>query len=127
MEFNMDIKTRDEMIFGEYNPDKYGGGVRDFEGMDVELLEKLVEMKFVDIDEYQNDSPTIKDFIEFMSAHDGYTVGGYVVTDKRDDYRVSVTSIEKEGIIDDVEELREFVDRFRYADDFDVKGFAWFD
>lgn len=128
MEYNMDIKTRDELIFGEYAPEKYGGGVRDFNNMSVNLLKKLVDMRFADPDEAQNDSPTIQEFIDYMEDKNCYVVNGYVVTDNRGDYRVSVESIEKIGGFEDKEELIEFVDRFHNADEFDIKnGYAWWD
>lgn len=127
MEYNMDIKTRDEMIFGKYEPDKYLGGTRYFKGMNVNLLKELVKKGFVDPEECQNCSPSVAEFIEFMEGWDGYMVDGYVVTDKRDDYRVSVEAIEKNGVIETKEELVDFVETFRFADDFDVNGYAWFD
>ena len=127
MEYNMDIKTRDEIIFGSYNPDAYWGGVRDFEGMEVSTLKKLVDMRYADPEEAQNDSPTIEEFIRWMETYDGYVVNGYVVTDKRSDYRVSIESIEKIGIIENKDELVDFVNAFRYADEFDTEGYAWWD
>ena len=115
MEYNMDIKTRDTIIFGSYNPDAYRGGVMDFEGMEVSTLKKLVDMRYADPEEAQNDSPTIEEFIRWMETYDGYVVNGYVVTDKRSDYRVSIESIEKIGIIEDKDELINFVNAFRYV------------
>ena len=125
--YNMDIKTRDEMIFGKYEPDKYLGGVRYFKGMTVKLLKELVDNGFADPEECQNYSPSVAEFIEFMEGWDGYRVNGYVVTDKRDDYRVSVEAIEKNGVIETKEELVDFVETFRFADDFDANGYAWWD
>ena len=127
IDFNMDIKTRDTIIFGDYEPDKYLGGTRDFKGMNVETLKKMVEMKFADPDEAQNGSPRIEEFIDFMESNEGYKVDGYVVTDQRADYRVSVEAIEKDGKIDTMEDLEAFIDFARCADEFDKSGYAWWD
>lgn len=125
--YNMDIKTRDEIIFGEYNPNTYSGGVRYFYGMNLDTLNKLIELGFVDLDEAQNNSPTIDEFIEWMENHDGYIVNGYVVSDKREDYRLSIVSIKKTEKIEDKDELVEFIEAFRNADVFDIDGYAWWD
>lgn len=127
MKLNMDIKTRDEMIFGKYDPDSYMGGCRSFGNMSVDLLSKLVEMNFADPDDRQNDAPSIEEFIEFMNKWSGYVVHGYVISDKRSDYRVSVEAIEKIGEFKTKEEFEDFVSMFRYADEFDTKGYTWFD
>lgn len=50
-----------------------------------------------------------------------------VISDKRDDYRVSVEAIEKIDAFETNEEFEDFVSMFRYADEFDVNGYAWFD
>lgn len=124
---NMDIKTRDTIIFGEYAPEKYGGGIRYFDGMTITTLKELIDKGFCNPEEEQNCSPTVEQFIDFMEANDGYVVNGYVVSDNRPDYRVSVTAIEKQKPIETKEELETFVYFARYADDFDVAGYAWWD
>lgn len=126
-ELNMDIKTRDEIIFGEYNPDAYSGGCRHFDYLDAPTLRKLIDMGFADPEEEQNSSPTIEEFLEFVENHDEYVLGGYVVTDQRDDYRVSITDISKDGEIETMDELKEFIEFARFADDFDPSGYAWWD
>ena len=128
MKYNMNIKERDEIIFGNYNADAYKyGGARDFTGMDVATLKKLVELGYADPEECQNSSPRIEDFIEFMEANDGYVVNGYTITDERSDYRVSIEAIEKVGSITDMDEAEIFSDFAHYADDFDIRGYAWWD
>lgn len=62
-----------------------------------------------------------------MNKWSGYVVHGYVISDKRSDYGVSVEAIEKIGEFETNEEFGDFVSMFRYADEFDVKGYAWFD
>jgi len=128
MKFNKDIKTRDELIFGSFDRNAYLGGIRKYRNMDLEKLEKLVEMGFANPDETQNYSPSIAEFIEFMKENDGYCVDGYVVTDRREDYRVSVEAIHrKENEIETKEELKNFIEFAREADEFNVNGYAWWD
>ena len=127
-EFNKDAKTRDEMIFGEYDESKYMGGVRRFEGMSLDLLKELMGKGYVDPEESQNNSPTIEEFIDYAEAWGGYVFDGYVVSPKRDDYRVSVETISKEGPVY-TDELKAFINEFRFADEFYIDGslYAWWD
>ena len=126
-EYNKDVKKRDEIIFGEYDEEQYMGGVRDFERMDVDTLKMMVEMKYADPKEQQNNSPTIAEFIEFMEENEGYTVGGYVVSIHRNDYRVSIESIDSDEPFGTFEQLEKFCKFARWADEFDTRGYAWWD
>ena len=63
-ELNKDVKKRDEIIFGNYDRKSYVGGVRRFEGLSLEKLKQLVDLKFIDLEEYHNSSPTVREFIE---------------------------------------------------------------
>ena len=127
-EFNMDVKTRDEIIFGEYAPEKYLGGTRWFEGMNIDTVKRLMEMKYMDPDEAQNASPTIKELVDYAEQYDGYTFGGYTVSIDRCDYRVSLESISKGGKAD-ADEVISFTKEFHSADEFDIDGclYAWWD
>lgn len=127
-EFNRDVKTRDEIIFGKYEEEKYMGGTRRFEGMDLDTVKKLLEMKFMDPDEAQNFSPTIQELVDFAELYEGYTFGGYTVSIDRCDYRVSLESISK-GFTADVDEVKEFSNKFHAADEFDCVPslYAWWD
>lgn len=128
MELNRDIKTRDEMIFGKYNPERYSGGCRNFNEMHLETIKELIEKGFCDPDECQNSSPTVEEFVNFIANHEGWYLNGYAITDKRHDYRVSITGMCKEGMIEDIDELKDFVEFARFADEFDMKfGYAWWD
>ena len=42
---NANVAERDTIIFGEYDPRKYSGGIRSFEGLTVEELKTLVQKK----------------------------------------------------------------------------------
>lgn len=127
MKLNKDIKTRDEIIFGKYDPKCYSGGTRYFNGLIPEVLQKLVDKGFADPNDAQNCAPTIQELLDFTKDKDGYTFGGYVVSDNRSDYRVSVDSIDHDIPLND-EEFREFTMFARSADEFDPNnGSAWWD
>lgn len=127
MDFNKDAKARDTIIFGDYNEEKYIGGIRQFEGMELSTLQTLVDFRFADPKETQNLSPSIGDFIAFMKENPGYVVDGYVVSEKRRDYRVSVEAIKKIKPVRGLEEAVAFANFASSADEFDGNGFAWWD
>jgi hypothetical protein len=68
---NSDYQKRDSIIFGNNNP-KYGGGVAYFEKLSVQKLRLLVDENFADPDDYQNESPLIKEFLEFGEKYPNY-------------------------------------------------------
>lgn len=126
---NKDIKTRDEIIFDEYDPQKYVGGIRHYKELTYEQLEELDDKCFLDPEECQNYSPSIAEFMDFMKDHREFTAHGYVVSDTRDDYRVSIEGLFKFGNIT-YEETIEFVDMFRCADEFTCTKeelYCWYD
>lgn len=125
---NKDIKKRDKILFGSYNPDDYMGGIKHFDNVTVETLNKLIDEEFLDGDGTQNYSPTVDKFIEFMEEYPNWTAFGYAVSNHRGDYRITVTGIERnEGMTQINKELEDFVDLARDASEFDVKGYCWWD
>ena len=98
-EFNKDIKRRDEVIFGSYDPEEYFGGVRRFEKMTLQTLKILITEKFMNENEQINYRPAIKKTVSFMEKHSerNFTVDGFAVHDSRGDYRVSIDAISYEG------------------------------
>lgn len=130
-EFNKDVKTRDVIIFGEYAPEKYMGGTRQFENMSYEKAKVLLELGYIDPDDAQNNSPTAEDMLKYAEEWGGYTFDGYVVSIDRCDYRVTLTTISKTAFsaIIDEDEVKAFTKMFRNADEFDVDGslYAWYD
>ena len=85
-ELNKDVTKRDEIIFGNYDRKSYVGGVRRFEDLSLEKLRQLVDLKFIDLEEYHNSSPTVREFIEFMEKYEEYNAIGYTVSIDREDY-----------------------------------------
>lgn len=122
---------RDELVFGEAQDwSKSMGGIKRYQDLTVDCLEKLVEEGFADPEETQNDAPSIQEFLDFMKKYPQARAHGYVVSNERDDVRVSVEGLEVDR--DDVtfELFREFVALCRFADEFDDCDnglYAWWD
>lgn len=128
-EFNKDDKRRCE-IMGISNTHGYRlGGIFHFGNLTLEQLDKLLEEKFIDPKEAQNNSPTVDDFRFYMKRFSGATAHGYIISPERDDYRVSIEGIECEGDFD-VETQIDFYKTFRFADELicnDNYMYCWFD
>ena len=125
-EYNKDIETRDRIIFGKYQPEEYHGGIRRFSELDAEVLEKLIEEKFIDPEDCQNLSPTAWEFFNFMKQYPWWMAHGYVVELKRPDYRMTIEGIETEMEPHDPEELCEYSKLCGDADDFQTT-YCWYD
>lgn len=122
-------KERDKIIFGKYDPNAYMGGIRNFENLSAATLRKLVDLGFADPEDKQNDAPTLGELLDFAEYYgpESYVFGGYVVSPKRSDCRVSINSIEfiAEHFDDDDEE-QAFEELTQYADEKDI-DYAWWD
>ena len=135
---NKDVETRDKIIFGNYNPDRYkSGGVRRFE-CDAGKLRELHRQGFIDDNEAQNESPTTKEFLEFLDSINDKNVSVgfecYAVSPDRFDYRITIEGINLLIEETDYETLTSVISNFRNADEFDVNhvdsGYeirAWWD
>ena len=119
---NKDVNERDNMLFGEdYNEEFYSGGCRWFDGISLETLKWLVSEGFADKEEAQNSSPSIGEFIEETNGYnDSVTFDGYAVSPQRDDYRVSIDTVNVEIPFDEPDLLAHFVSSFHYADEFSI-------
>ena len=131
---NTDIKSRDKIIFGKYDPNAYMGGIRKFDGLTYNQLSKLIDGDFIDIDDAQNDGPTIAELYEFASGDPtAYTFSGYTVSDRRSDYRVSIDGITREldwNGYTGADEIVAFAELVKLADEFEITqngGNAWWD
>ena len=130
---NKDIKRRDELIFGDYDPLEYSGnsgGVRKFNGISVQTLKQLLEENFIDPDDDQNGSPSIMKMLKFsVKWNNKYVFGGYAVEIWRADYRVSLDSIWREDLENLTEDEQEaFIDFVGEVDELDKENMsAWWD
>jgi len=112
---NMDQPLRDSIV-GIVRAN-YSGGVERYRGLTLNKLRELIDNRFVDLDERQNNSPTIAEFYEFMKDHLEVKAHGYVVDASRDDYRVSIEGLEFNGPVV-MSTMLDFVKLCRYADEF---------
>jgi len=90
--YNHDQATRDAMLGICPNAD-YLGGVETIKGVKLDVVEQLIDQRFADPDEAQNNSPTISGFVDFMREHPRAVLNGYAVESRRFDYRVSFDCI----------------------------------
>jgi len=126
----MNVEKRDELIFGEpMNWDKHD--IVYYSCMDVGTLTQLISLGFADPEMTQNDSPTIEEFVEFMTRYPSCVAHGYVVSPNRDDCRVSIEGLvcSEDLVTNDM--LYDFVGSFRCADEFTVSKedglYCWWD
>lgn len=125
---NRDAKTRDELIFGEFNPEAYCGNIRHFESLTVDTLKRLLEKNFIDPDEHQNNAPTTAQILNFMERYPAYTAHGYAVSINRKDYRMTLEGVSKGRRADSALELADFTELFKLADSFNPSIMeCWFD
>lgn len=123
---------RDPIIFGEpYNPQKYLGGCRRFEQLNLEQLTQLEALGALDMDDAQNESPTISEILAFLTSRDteGWYAGGYCISPDRGDFRISIDAVGK-STPPSRDDLIDFVKMFRYADELSIDDgslYCWFD
>lgn len=121
---------RDQIVFGEnYNSEKYMGGIRRFDYLNAEDLNKLLNLGLADPDEQQNEAPTTKEISNFLNNHQNFWAHGYVVSPERDDYRVSLEGVEC-GSDYDLSDVQDFFSLFKYPDEVIVEKtgmYCWFD
>lgn len=123
---------RDQIIFGEdYNVKKYVGGLRYFDELTLIQINQLEELDIIDMDECQNDSPTIGEMLEFLRSRetDGWYVHGYCISPERDDFRITFEGVGKKTP-PSKQDIIDFASLFRWADEFqaDNDGLrCWYD
>ncbi len=120
----IDQAKRDAIItaHGRWNPyglpadsPQYGGGIALYTRLSLAGLERLVAEGYADLDDAQNDSPTLGEFLEFMRRWPVFFAEGYVVAAERDDCRVTVTGLCGPGDCQDAKDA--FMDLAADADD----------
>lgn len=132
--YNTDSDTRDRMIFeGSVQWGETYGGVKNFSNLSLEKLQQLIDQRFADPEAGHNNSPTIREFMEFaqQQARKGFAFNfeGYAVSPDREDYRVSIDGIIFNGSCPHqlIVEFQEFVGD---PDEIDLEPYylrAWWD
>lgn len=134
-DFNLDQDLRDSRLMQpawryEMDLPGYSSGIMRFCEMNADTLEWMIANRFADPEDCQNDSPTIREFLDFMHKYPGVMAIGYVVDKSRSDYRLTVEGLEYEGNISK-EMLADIIDNYRLADEFSLDhydGFRiWYD
>lgn len=128
---NLDYNKRNQIIFGDDNvePKLWLGGTRHFDKLNLTQLKELINNNFIDLEDAQNLSPTVQDFLEFMEQHPNVLAHGYAVSHNRDDYRVSLEGLSFKGKVTK-KLLKDFVCLCRLADEFvmdDNTLYSWWD
>lgn len=129
--FNKDYESRNEIIFGDKDTDSKSwlGGTRRFESLSLKQLNALIQNDFIDLEDCQNYSPSVGDFLDFMKKYPAVVAHGYAVSHKRDDYRVSLEGVSFGGKVT-MKMLLDFVYLCRHADEFHASEeelYAWWD
>jgi hypothetical protein len=114
---NNNYILRDTIIFGKYEPESYLGGCKRFTCSRDTIL-KLLELDFIDPEECQNCSPTTKEFIECTEDFKDALFNCYAISDKRDDYRITIEGLDIEVQDDEYDKISYLVETFHYADEF---------
>lgn len=81
------------------------GGTRRFEGVPLSKLIELEEAKLIDMEDAQNESPTVRQFMDMLKKHPTLTAHGYIVSEGREDARTSIEGVEGVLTADEVAEL----------------------
>lgn len=133
MILNQDEKLRDEIIFGKHDKTKYIGGIRRYENLNLKRMEMLSMGNFLNLEDCQNDAPSIRKMLEFIKKWKRYNIKlhGYVVEYARSDYRLSVEGINANDNYPYPSKLvSEFSELFSDADSFVAttkKLYCWYD
>ncbi|MGG1516380.1 hypothetical protein ABE504_13255 [Paenibacillus oryzisoli] len=120
--FNLDYETRDKLLKLEVDWEDKMNRVIKFEPCQVDILESLVNQKFINPQDRQNNSPTVKEILEFMRKHPALFVYGYAVSPKRRDFRISLEglAVNQEDVTDELKEA--FLDFCKGATEIHTEG-----
>lgn len=98
--YNLNYQERDNLISEDTALCQDSFGMLKFYGLSIECLQKLINLKFADPKEKQNNAPSIARMLDFgneiTKKYNGISVcyHGYAIPPERPDYRVSIEVIE---------------------------------
>lgn len=119
---NNDFKRRDEILAPFFDDQEYHGGIKPFKNMPLDVIKTLKDEDFIDLDEAQNNAPSVGEFITFIENNDKFLVHGYAVSFDRGDYRISFEGLsccDEEYLTNlPTSTLDNFIDFSSSADDF---------
>lgn len=91
--YNLDYGIRDSLLKLEVDWEDKMNRVVKFEPFRIDILESLINEKFINPQDRQNNSPTVNEMLGFMRKYPAVFAYGYAVTPKRRDYRVSLEGL----------------------------------
>lgn len=92
------------------------GGIRYFEGLPLNVLEKLVNHKLVETELWNSCDGVAKLFLPFLRRNPGFTAHGYAISPEQKDCRITIEGVEREGFFTKAE-LADFALTFAGADE----------
>jgi hypothetical protein len=134
--YKADHRQRDLILKGFFTDKDYIGGSRRFSNLPLELLELILLENHTDHNEKHNNAPSIRDLIIFAKQMNekGYYFffNGYAISPKREDYRVSVDTINIKYYFDNSNHLNnKIIEKFfKDADEKDLDNGTmrfWYD
>tara|TARA_Y100001949_G_scaffold134836_1_gene116354 strand:- start:301 stop:714 length:414 start_codon:yes stop_codon:yes gene_type:complete len=127
--FNKDYKKRDQLLGIQTDWTDQSGGLEYVEAISIDQLEKLLIERFIDPNEYQNESPTTRKFYEFMNSFPVATAHGYAISPERDDYRVTIEGLYVNESDVTSELKKKFRELCKDADEYYDQGelYSWWD
>lgn len=109
-------KERRELV--GVNDKNFFGGCASFSGMTYNTLQKLVDKGYADLEDNTNGSTTLGEYLDFMKEHPRFKAHGYIVSNDREDRRVTVEGLEAGQVT--IKEVEDFINLDRYADEFEA-------
>lgn len=94
------------------------GGCSRFEGMNAKTLQLLVDKGYADPEDNQNGSTTLGEYLEFMKEHPRFKAHGYIISNDREDRRITVEGLEARNVT--IKEIVAFTELDRCADEFEA-------
>ena len=125
----MNTDNRDQILEPFFVYKQWSGGIKRFENLTLEALEKLVKEGYADPEDAQNEAETLGFMLEFMRKFPEVTAHGYAVEGTRHDCRVTLEGLRFDGK-PTKEMILAFVDGFRKADEFICEAnqlYCWYD
>ncbi|HEX6306398.1 MAG TPA: hypothetical protein VFZ76_19515 [Anaerolineales bacterium] len=131
IKYNPDYMRRDQILGLNSNiwEDDIFGKVVHLDSISLPVLESLLEEKFISLDERQNNSPTVEQFMNFMRKHPAALARGYAVSPYRRDYRITIVGLFVEHDQVTLDMWADFHELCQDADEFeaDYDLYSWWD
>jgi hypothetical protein len=112
----MNTTLREQLLAPYYLKEDGIGGIRYFEGLPLEVLEKLVKHKLVEMGPWNSCAGVAELFLPFLRRNPSFTAHGYAISPERRDCRITIEGVEREAPFTKAE-LVDFALTFTGADE----------